>query len=237
MKMKKTTMRLLACVLALFVVVSALAGTAFAKYITERRAQDLLEARDFRFESNYLTVAGATYDVYGDSVEIILMNNDGLTISKGDITYTIEVTEGATIDNSGTLAGGTGNSNTHTLFFDGVGPVTVVTTSMSDYEKTIQATFNFIQPEGYYTVTDGERFVRIDVYTADAVASPGITVEGIEGLIPDATNDLLGTDGNIGALAADSHYTFVYFKSTDVGYVSVTKTVLPDTNIITLARE
>ncbi len=215
-------------VLCILVAAVALTGTVLAKYITSNKAQELASARDFRFESNYLTEAGGTYPVYGDSVDITLMNTDGLTTAADDVTYSITITAGSgTLDrNSGTIAKGGNNTNTHTLTVATPETVTVTATSTSPYAKTITATFVFAAQEASYTVTNHERYVQIDIYTADAVS--GITVNGTSGLTPDATNpDFSGS--NIGPLNADSHYTFVYFKNAAKDFTSVSNGALTDT--------
>ncbi len=202
--------------------------------------EPLLADKTFVFESNYLKAGDTppTYTVYGNTVDILLFNHDGLDVTGSSLTYEITCTEGAafadgatTLKNNTLEAGGTGTYRAHTLTYTGSGngTVTVTAKASSPSTKTVSAIFQFVETSGYYTVTDGKSYVQIDVYTDDAVS--GIAVTGTEGLIPDTTNPNFNGQ-SIGALPADSHYTFVYFKTSDASYAPVEKTALTDTIIL-----
>ncbi len=227
--------RLLSAVAMLLAALGVLfSGNTVARYISSRQERASVTAREFRFESNYLTEDGADYTVHpGSTVEITITNTDGLTVAEDAVTYEIKVTGDGTLtpatENKGyTLAAGaTGTIHTYTL--TGTGEVTVTAKATKPYAKTLSATFTFKTAESYYTVADHTRYVQVDIYTVDAVN--GITVSNTGGLTPDSTNKHFN-GSSIGALEADSHYTFVYFKSGAKDYTPVKeKTVLTKNEI------
>ncbi len=200
--------------------------------------EPLLADKTFVFESNYLKYvpdgeATPVYTVYGQSVEIAIFNHDGLDMTNANLSYTIATDKGTLNATEGTLTGKTKSQQIHTLTYDGTGDVTVEAHSTSPQLKDLKAIFRFAeQTTGYYTVTDHERYVEIDIYTGKAIT--GITVIGADGLVPDATNTLL--DGvNVKALEPNKHYSFVYFKQISQAYTDVPQTALTDS--INLTKE
>ncbi len=179
----------------------------------------------FVFDSNYLKPASenAEYNVYGDTVDIVLFNHDGLDVTVGNLSYTL------TCDNKdvefdkdkGELADDGMYDNTHTLKYSGEKPasITVTATSSSPGKKELKATFNFVSGEGnrYRIIKDGN-VVTLDIVIGNKVPENGITVNcgklapnNTYGLTLEWFNDTTYTITE--GLETNTPYTLLFFIS------------------------
>lgn len=234
-KRRSTKSRILLILLCIALLVTAgVAGGVLAKYVREYSAKDSVIPSSFVFRSDYLVEGGKTYNVYGTSAAITLYNNDGLNTAESNITYSVTAT-GGTVTGAGTsLTGNTNSSKTFTLTGAIGSTITVTATATAPYTKTISATFVFNQDTANYKITDNGNHVVLDVYTAETAIN-GVTISFGSNFAPDNNNELMsswtsGTGGTVN-FAANSHYTFVFFKKTTAVYTTKTGNLVSSATI------
>ena len=235
MHKKKTTKKSLftaLLLLALLLTAGGLAGVS-AKYTAQKTETQPVESSAFYFTSDLLTEGGATYDLAENttSVSFELRNwADELRWADTDIAYTVEVTGGATVSDSGsgtlTRSAGSKTSNTVTLSKLSAGTYTVTATATAPYTATLKATFTIPAAATglYYSVTDtaDSPYATLTVWTDNYAG--GATLTWPAGLVPDATQDVFAnsktySDGTYGGgsvpitVAAYSSYTFRFLKT------------------------
>ena len=201
-------------VLALLVAV-VLSGTyTMAKYISVNSEQEVITPADFYFESDLLSLEGATYTINGDTIAFELYNYaDSLRTSTADIAYTVTVTGQANKTGTITVAG-----KKASVTYSGLsaGTYTVTAKSTSPFEKTLTATFTLVQTPGFTsTYTNDSNVVYLYITTNDSFSGT-LNVSWPENLVPDNTNptvsDVAATSLRIVA-RPNSKYTLVFFKT------------------------
>lgn len=194
----------IAALILIAVSLFALIGGIVAKYVTEKRGENLLSAKVFYFGSNLLKEGGAEYTFGSDteSISFTLGNNaDKLRFADDDVTYTVSVSHDAGIapsvsSGSGTLAGGTLSTATVTLSGLEKGKsYTVTAVGTAGYEKTISATFVISDDEqNLYKHLDAssDYFVVLTVWSKNVTGELSVSLpDACEGLIPDSTDPIL----------------------------------------------
>lgn len=215
----------------LIVLAISLISISIAKYVTDIRNQSLIKLEDFVIETNYLD--GKTYEIFTDTVQVDVRNNRLTKISKKDITFDILIKNINTSEviasyNNQTLGGATKSNKVFT--FDNLEVNTnyqVIISSTSPIKKTITHNFSIvstIEVESYYTLTNYESWIELDIYIGTDVPSSLTIVYGNE-LSADNTNDLMktwyGTSGLLTSLTKNNHYKLIFFKTVDKTYDSV----------------
>lgn len=200
---------LIAAVILLLAVCLAAVGGVVSKYVAELKNNTTpLTAKEFYFESNYLSEIGNEY-VFNPgtgSISFELYNFDkNNRVSETDIKYTISV-EPAVAINIETIAGSADiDGNSVTVGAGSKTPVRVILGNLADggeynvtvtanggYTKTLKATFTVSEiPTGLYmNVSDTDpNVVILTVWTENI--SGDITVDFPAGLIPDGTDPML----------------------------------------------
>lgn len=212
-----------------------LSGTyTLAKYISTNVSDTSVTPQSFYFESDLLSLEGATYTVNGDTVAFELRNYaDSLRFSETDITYEITLEKGgekqdltgingATVDATaikatGTITAGANQETTVKINNLGVGTYTVTAKATSPYSKTLTANF-VLQEEDLdvkSTYIDGGNVVYLTLTTTDYEGT--VTVSWTDtNLSPDNTNPNatnITSSSLQTTLNANSSYTFVFFKT------------------------
>lgn len=200
-----------------------------AKYITEQGKELEVHADRFYFTSDFLSEDEEIpqYNVYGHQVAFRVRNFiDNLRINESDIHYTVTVSAGTVLDETGgTLTGNAKNDSTITLSYD-FGKeelqkeITVTVESRSPYAKTLRAKCTFIKSASKYEIVDraGSYYTELYIYTGDS--AQGVTVQwDNEQIFIDETNDYVF--GNLSYtkdsvtienIAADTTVKILFFK-------------------------
>ncbi|MBE6788556.1 MAG: hypothetical protein E7539_02720 [Ruminococcaceae bacterium] len=223
------------------IILIALIGGVFAKYIYDTAGGNLLSAKEFYFTSNLLKEETGKYVLNSTTTEVsfTLGNNaDKLRFSEVDITYNVSIEcenggEVPQIIDSNTehkLLGGSVNKATITLKNLAKGKTYIVTaTGENGYKQTLKAEFTVSDnDENVYKHlnTENDAFVLLTVWTDNVLGDLTVATDST-GLIPDNTNPILRevynySDGKYGAIEfADqanfdqtySSYTYRFFVS------------------------
>lgn len=202
-------------ILALLVAVLLSGSYTLAKYISVNSEQSVVSPSDFYFESDLLSVEGATYTVNGDTISFELYNYaDSLRASTVDIQYTVTVTSQANQNGTITVAG-----KEATVTYTGLsaGTYTVTATSTAPFAKTLTATFTLVQAPGFSsTYKDDGNVVYLYVTTDDSFSGT-LNVSWPANLVPDNTNpkvsSVTSTSLKIAEAQPNSVYTLVFFKT------------------------
>ena len=191
-------------------------GVVSAKYIAQKQDEDMLRAKIFYFTSNLLREGGAHYVLNAKATEIPLTlgnNLDEIRCAEDNISYTITVEGGATINGAttvtGALTGKTVSVETLTLKNLEVGKTyTVTATGTAGYEKTISATFKVSdnQENVYMHLADHGEYYLFTVWT-DNVSGTDMKISFPDGLVPDNTDPVMAGIKNF----KDSKYTAQQF--------------------------
>lgn len=195
----------------------------FAKYKMNLGEQSEITSRNFYFSSNFLKSdeEPPVYEIYGNTVTFEVRNFiDSLRINPTDIEFTVSA-EGVTFKNdktSGTLNGGTANSDSITLTYDfsvnneDRKEITVTTTGTGYFTQTLKAKFVLIKPGSLmYEIKDRKNrdYAELYIYTGNT-ARNAITINwNKDKILIDETNDYVfgklnssknsATTGNIAA--------------------------------------
>ncbi len=205
----------------LAVVLMAILGGVFAKYIHSNEGENLFDAKEFYFTSNLLKETKGEYvlNATSTSVTFTLENHiDKLRFSEDDITYTLSVTckeeqtPAPTLSVSGgTLKGNELSSVTITLSELQKGNTyTVVATGEAGYEQTLTAEFRVSdQAENVYKHLDTSHsaYVLLTVWTENVAGALYVSCDKA-GLIPDNTDPALREIYNY----KDGAYQAISFK-------------------------
>ena len=214
-----------------------LIGGSLAKYIQEKTADLVYEAKNFYFESDLLSdntnPAAYTYDIGTDTISFKLKNNiDDLRCSEVEISYTVKLTDiqgNIVKDKDGndvTELTGVLSKNlidSDIIEFNNLpsGNYLVTAKAISPYAKTIQGSFVLTENnnEIIYSVNDSVNS-PILLLTILAIDYEGdINISWPEGLAPDSTNEYfenINTGYSAGNITvtyeSNSEYTFQFFK-------------------------
>lgn len=193
--------------LLLLVFLLGFAGAAAARYAMRDRQKEIVEAKNFYFESDFLKEKSEKTEYFIDPMETefpIKLHNyaDSQRVTQTDITYHVDIT-GGTVGGTakGTLVG-SGSQSTETisivpLVASGAEERTVTVTATSDIPYTKVLTATFVLKEGNdYTVEDaeGNRAAVLTMTCADAEKEITITLP--DGVIPDEANDRVTSSTN-----------------------------------------
>ena len=208
-----------------------------AKYIKEKNAELVYEAKSFYFESDLLSnntkALAYTYDVGNDEITINLNNNiDDLRYSDVDIKYTVSIkdAQGNQVkdkngdileDITGKLSNNSIDSKKITFENLPAGKYIVVAKATEPYEKTLQASFVLKARNDAveYTVSDSVNspVLQLTVKTTDYKGNVKITWPA--NIVPDNTDSKFASvnsgysGGNIIIpFETNSEYTFQFFK-------------------------
>lgn len=193
---RNSRMRLIRIFLMMIAVIGlGFVGGATAKYLHGSSGDAIIRTKEFYFTSDYLTAEGMSYTLNPStsSVDIELRNYDGLNSSEIDIDYTVSVEPAATVISSGDKKIAVGE-RTETITISGLESgktYTVTVTGSNGYERTLKGTFTVeTAVNGIFknTANYGD-YVLLTVWTEGKSGTVSFTVP--EGLIPDATDDVL----------------------------------------------
>ena len=230
-KSRKTAARLsfgqvLIALLVLSAVLSmAAVSSVYAKYLRENEQNATVHTNDFYFESDLLSESGKEYSLNPGTAEIsFTLKNfaDELRVSDKDITVTLTVTNGATLDPQTVTL--TADNKSAQVVLSGLvdgGTYTVTATGEAGYQKTLKATFTVLSDPAaaYYHVDDDsnahEAYVLLTVWTGNLQGEVSVTPPA--GLIPDNTwqgmADVKTGDDITGNLGEYSSVAYRFFKS------------------------
>ena len=224
-------------------------GAVVAKYANERKGDRILSAKQFYFESNYLTLNNKSYSLNStqSSVTIELYNFENeWRISEVDTSYTVTVVSDDTeflIDgkktDTKTYSATKNVETTIKVYLTDLKPgksYEITAVANGGYTKTLKATFTVKETsDGFYMNVESEtNYVILTVWTQNT--SGEVSVSFPAGLIPDATDPFLkeidvnyedgsyksgGFTFNIGTYSSRS---FRFFKANN--YVSSDFTVM-----------
>ena len=229
MTMKRVNKKMIVpLMLAALLVITSVLGGVYAKYVSSQRTDGTVSAPIFYFESDLLMLQskGKEYTLNSstETISFSIMNYaDKWRVSEVDISYTVEVTGGATLNTtSGKLLKGDKKTDIITLSGLEAGKTyTVTVTGKGGFEKVLSATFkvNDAETNVYKYIEQTEHYVLLTVWTENA--SGTATVTRIEGLIPDNTDARMNgwkvsdeeyTDAT--EYAEYSSHTYRFFKET-----------------------
>lgn len=210
---KKSSLLATLCIITALAVVLSTGAVSLARYVAERRVEDVAAAAPFYFVSDrlssdeplpYTQLAPSTSEDKAEIVFTVKNHIDELRRSEEDILYscdvkadgqsvpyTVTVDEGTVTDNKITLKGGQGPDQTVTLEVSknllGSGPVTVTVTTSSPYEKKISGTFGFAEGDaaGLQTALRGENGALVLEVIRDVAEGQAVKITWPEGLTPD----------------------------------------------------
>lgn len=187
---------------AVLLIVALLAtGFVMAKYVRERKKDIPITAKNFYFESNYLTSYCPEYKLNADTtnVSIKLYNFENeLRISEVDCTYEVKVESDEDSNyESFTLDYKNATAQTQTISIITLNNLksgcsyTVTATAKGGYEKSLSAKFTVAAvADGFYmNVTETDEYVVLTLWTEEVKGE--VTVNVPKGLIPDATDEIL----------------------------------------------
>ncbi len=237
MKTKKIKSRFNFNKLLLLIIPIIFLTGSVAKYIKEKNAELVYEAKSFYFESDLLSnntkALAYTYDVGNDEITINLNNNiDDLRYSDVDIKYTVSIkdAQGNQVkdkngdileDITGKLSNNSIDSKKITFENLPAGKYIVVAKATEPYEKTLQASFVLKSRNDAveYNVSDSANspVLQLTVKTTDYKGDVKITWPA--NIVPDNTDSKFAnvnsgySGGNIIIpFEANSEYTFQFFK-------------------------
>ena len=225
----------LVLVLALAATCAAFSGV-YAKYIkTVDDKTGEIFSKVMYFESDYLSEAGKSYTISGDSVTFRLMNYpDELRVSELDVKYTVEVKDSAgNVDNSVSVTNGSNELKCENENGDPKKSYeevkisnlkrgqtyTVTAVGENGYKKTLTATFTVQETENnvFKSVKQTEHYVLLTVWTQNVKGAATISVPN--GLIPDNTDPILkdvktGTESNPATFTDEDSFSEEYSSRT-----------------------
>lgn len=178
-------------------VLFAIAGVTFARYVLQEDHSGVAEAKPFYFTSDLLKEESESREYHidpaGGSFEITLSNAaDSMRITQDSISVKVEA-KGGTVASEGnvTLQGGTESETKITITPDSsASSVKVTATSESPYQKTLCATF--LLSASQYKVEDAEgKRAAVLTVTCGKIPDNGIQLIVPSGIVPDATNELI----------------------------------------------
>lgn len=210
---KKGSLLATLCGLTALAVVLSTGAVSLARYVAERRVEDVAAATPFYFVSDRLSsdeplpYTQLAPSASGDKAEInftVSNHVDALRFSSEDITYTcdikangesvhytVKVDEGSVADDKITLKGGQRTDQKVTLEVAktvlAAGPVTVTATTSSPYEKKISGTFGFAGEDtaGLQTALRGENGAVVLEVIGEIAEGQAVKITWPDGLTPD----------------------------------------------------
>lgn len=240
---RKLPVIILSLVLVVVIALAWQMPDIMAKYTQQTDSQGLLKAREFYFTSDLLMAGGAEYTLNPGTSQISfeLRNHaDGLRYSEVNVSFTVSVEGGGTLDIASGLLTGTADSSTKTVKLSGLQPgnsYTVTATGTGGYEKVLSATFT-VAAEGtgiYKNTVETPEYIQLTVWTENVSGDVQITLP--DHLIPDATDSRLSairnyTDGSYqggtyaaGTLGAYESHVYRFFKEDGLRLTDITVTV------------
>ncbi len=226
---KRIAMMVLFAIICIAIAAACTASGVLARYIKNDSHIEQAIVGAFRFSSNALLPVDSEGDevqvhyVEGNQVTFTVDNSDGLTHTAGDLVYTLSATDGGTLTTEATAnANGAYTLNsanptgTHTLTVTSVPcTVTVTATSSSPFEKTLKATFEFVEEKPTLYQIDSEgNLVRLTVFTGSKWNSVDeIDVTMPKFLIPDRNN--LNFEGLLVNMQPNGEYVFDFINTGD----------------------
>lgn len=230
-----------------------LVGGVTAKYINVREGQNVIAAKEFYFTSNLLADTGKEYQLNASATEISFTlgnNEDELRYSEDEISYTVEVDNGATLKILDATEGilENGKVSVDNIKLSGLErgkTYTVTAVGKAGYIKTLKATFKVTDNNEnlykYLDTTNGA-YVLLTVWADNLKGN--VSVEFPEGLIPDNTDPIMRnvvnySDASYKAAAFGDEknyvtefasYTYRFFKDT-AGDISIDDFVVKLTDV------
>lgn len=230
MSKKKT----ITTILAIFLIVSLCAATAYALYAGADESVHLLRSSSFYFESDFLSDSDipvyyiSNFKTSTSKITFSLQNYmDELNVSETDISYSVSTDNENITAQTGTITvnGSTPVSQTVEIsvpaacFTNGEATIRVTVTSTAPYTKTIEAIFVLQEYEGdiNYTVVDSVGSNTLQLTITTALESGEVIIYYPSGTLPDNTDKLLyditSTSCKYSA-SSNAQNTFVFFKNT-----------------------
>lgn len=230
---KFTKKALIVLICAAAIIICAVGGVVYAKYIIERNKFATVTSPDFYFESDILTESGGLYYINSmtESVTVTLKNSaDDLRISQMDVYYTVTVTGGATLSKESGKLTASPSPASDEITVSGLEEGETYTLEATGYtkngeeigfSKTIKIDIEVEESSAkVYKHLDvsGGNYVVLTVWTKNLKGD--VTVAFPDGLIPDNTNPGMEsaqssvksfTDEN--TLEVYSSHTYRFFKS------------------------
>ncbi len=219
---------------ALVILVLGSTVGVLAKYRSEQVKQAEMIAADFHFSSNYLEESKPTYSVsdWNDGLTIDLYNyekENPALVSALDVGYTVTVNSDQfeVIDNgNGTLTAGSSQTAAVTIRPVAGAAVTetkiTVTVNTTPYNEGLSATFELVgKQQPTWDIQNNGTHYTVRVYSNHY--SGNVTLKWTEGLIPDATNDIVQGWTN-GTFQVEPFHTYeiIFFNPSNVSVNGIT---------------
>ena len=236
--------KILFAVFALSIIILGFTTATFAKYDADEEDLVVYTPQEYYFESDLLTTDNESYTLQANTnnITVTLKNYiDQLNVSKVDISYVISIKKNNVEISDKTTTGTitTLEKNEQISFTNlTVGTYQVIATSTSPYEKTLSATFIIpaLDENIEIAVTDESNVSAFELQIISNDYLGDITINWVEGLLPDITNPLMedfsGTTHTISISNKNSSISLLFFKTNPSKIYSATIS----NNVITITQ-
>lgn len=232
------TSKIISIFVYLFAIVAVLSGivNVVSKYVHANKEQAAVQAQEFYFESNQLSVDGVDYEISAgtNSITFELKNYpDDLRVAQVDIDFSVEVEENENVvyTTTGKLEGRKKSIQNVTFPVEQGKTYVVTATGTKGFKKDLTATFivKESEVEAYTSAIVTKEYILLTVWTKNISGNVKVSEIPVD-LIPDNTIDILKnvkqgdsefTD-TVNFTKPYSSYSYRFFRTTDEPYLANT---------------
>lgn len=212
-------------IIALAIIINTKVISSLAIYVGNFLNKYTQKVKSFELASDYLKESAVTYDIYQTPISINLSNIENTNVSEVNVDFNVSVTNGTSNYATGTLTGGTLDSETLIITPNSGATYVTVSITTTPYNKPLSATFNIKETgtNSNYSFTDQGSYSILTLRTG---ANPGnIIINYGSHFDPDKVNSLTtawadGTSGTLTNLSANTIYKIIFYELVTGSYTT-----------------